>query len=274
MAGGGWEDAKSYRDVMANEQAAVALEQESRMVRAEDMVENLIKEALAKAQHEPDNPIHQRELGRLYGQKGDYEKALGYLEKLFTDEAGADPTLEKEINDLKAKRITTKITEKKAQLAAAPGNAAIEQEIAALDLEHSQLQLRDAERLVEKYPNDLMYRYELGGLYMKTGNIDGAVAQLQKSRNQPQRRVASLNLLGQCYQQMGLNDMAAETFTEAIGELPLMDGLKKELLYNLGTAYELLGDQEKASAAFKEIFKVDIGFRDVRQKITRKPPGK
>lgn len=119
-----------------------------------------------------------------------------------------------------------------------------------------------------------MYRYELGTLYMKMGNIEGAVEQLQKSRNQPQRRVASLNQLGQCFQQMGLSDMAVESYNEAIAELPVMDGLKKDLLYNLGNAYELMGDPEKSLAAFKEIAKVDFSYRDVREKIMRKPPSK
>jgi tetratricopeptide (TPR) repeat protein len=49
-----------------------------------------------------------------------------------------------------------------------------------------------------------------------------------------------------------------------------MDGLKKDLLYNLGNAYELMGDQEKATAAYKEIAKVDFSYRDVREKIMRK----
>ena len=69
---------------------------------------------------------------------------------------------------------------------------------------------------------------------------------------------------------MGLHDMAIETFNEAINELPIMDGLKKELLYNLGCAYELMNDHDKATAAFKEIAKVDFGYRDVRAKIMRK----
>src|SRR5258708_22511892 len=116
-----------------------------------------------------------------------------------------------------------------------------------------------------------MYRYELGALYMKIGNIDGAVEQLQKSRGQPQRRVASLNQLGQCYQQMGLHDMAIDTFNEAITELPVMDGLKKDLLYNLGAAYELMGDPEKSLAAFKEIAKVDFSYTTVRQTLIPNP---
>jgi tetratricopeptide (TPR) repeat protein len=274
MAGGGWEEAQSFRDVIKDKDEATALEQQSRMVRGEDMVQNLIDETLAKAQHDPGNPIYRRELGKLYAQKEDYDTALQYLEELFAAEAGADPTLDKEISDLKRKRITSKITKKKAELAANPVNAEIQKEIEALELEFNQHQLADAERLVEKYPNDLMYRFDLGVLYMKTGNIDGAIEQLQKSRQQPQRRVASLHYLGQCYQQAGLTDMAIDAFNEAISELPTMDGLKKEVLYNLGNAYEEMGDQEKATGAFKEIAKVDFGFRDVRQKVMRKPPQK
>jgi tetratricopeptide (TPR) repeat protein len=275
MAGGGWEEASSYRDVMKDKDEAVALEQESRMIRAEDMIENLIQETLAKTRQEPDNPLHQRELGKLYAQKGDYEKALSYLEKLFAAEAGADPTLEKEINDIKAKMILAKIAEKKAQLAAHPGNAAIEQEIAALELEHNRVLLRDAESLVEKYPNDLMYRYDLGVLYMKVGRISDAIPQLQKAVGQPQRRVASLNYLGQCFQHEGLHDLAIDQYLKALEELPMMDNVKKDVTYNLANAYEAIGESEKAIAEFKKIAAVDFGYRDVRQKITRKPsPGK
>jgi tetratricopeptide (TPR) repeat protein len=275
MADGGWQEADSYRDMIKDKGEAVALEQQSRMVRAEDMVQNLINEALAKAQQDPGNPIHRRELGKLYSQKGDFDNALKYLEELFAAEAGADPTLEKEINDIKGKRISTKIAERKAALAANPGNAdAIQGEITALETELNHLQLADAERLVEKYPNDLMYRFELGILYMKTGNIQGAIEQLQKAVGQPQRRVASLNYLGQCFQMEGLHDLAVDQYVRAQEELPMMDGLKKEITYNLGSCYEAMGDAEKAITEFKKIAAVDFGYRDVRQKITRKPPAK
>jgi len=274
MAGGGWEEAQSYRDVIKDKEEAVALEQQSRMVRAEDMVQNLIRETLAKAEQDPGNPIHRRELGKLYAQKEDYETALKYLEELFAAEAGTDPTLEKEINDIKGKRITAKVTQKKAQLAANPGSADIENEIAALEKEMSRLQLADAQRLVERYPNDLMYRFDLGVLYMKTGNYDGAIDQFQKSVSQPQRRVASLNYLGQCFEQREILDLAVDQYVKALEELPMMDGLKKEVTYNLGNCYEKMGETEKAIAEFKKIAAVDFGYRDVRQRITRKPPQK
>src|SRR5882724_3719046 len=271
MAGGGWEESStSFRDKLKDKDESAALEQQSRMVRAVDMLENLIKEKLEALAKEPESSVIQRELGKLYAQRDNYDEALRYLEALYAKEGGQDPSLEKEIGDTKIKRLEFKINGQRKELEKNPGDPALTNDIAVLEAELDQLKLSEAERLVERYPNDLMYRYELGSLYMKIGDINKPVEQLQKARNQPQRRVASLNQLGQCYQQMGLPDMAVDTYNEAIAELPVMDGLKKDLLYNLGNAYELMGDQEKALAAYKEIAKVDFSYRDVREKIMRK----
>jgi len=276
MAGGGWEEQDtSFRDKLKDKDESVALEQQSRMVRAEDMVENLIKEKLEALTKDPESPVIQRELGKLYAQKDNYDESLRYLEALFAKEGGSDPSLEREISDTKVKRLEWQINSKKKQLETNPTNAAaLQNEITALEAEFEQLKLSSAERLVERYPNDLLYRYELGVLYMKVGNVEGAIEQFQKSRSQPQRRVPSLNYLGQCFQQMGLYDLAVDQFNEAINELPTMDSLKKEMIYNLGSAYEAMGDQDKATAEFKKIFLIDIGYRDVREKITRKAPPK
>lgn len=275
MQTGRWDQEGDFRKSLANKDESVALEQQSRVIRAEDVIENLIRESLAKLQQDPENPVIRRELGKLYGQKGDFATALDYLQKLFNAEAGADPTLEREIADVKARQLTSAITDKKKLLGGKPANAAqLQQEIAGLERQHSELLLRDAERLVEKYPNDLMYRYDLGLLYMRTGNTQGAIEQFQRAVGQPQRRVASLNYLGQCFQQLGLHDLAIDQFLKALEELPMMDGVKKEITYNLGAAYDATGEADKALAEFKKIAAVDFGFRDVREKIVRRPPPK
>jgi hypothetical protein len=46
-----------------------------------------------------------------------------------------------------------------------------------------------------------------------------------------------------------------------------MDGTKKEILYDLGQTYEKMGKEEEAISQFKLIYEVDIGFKDVGQKI-------
>jgi tetratricopeptide (TPR) repeat protein len=157
-------------------------------------------------------------------------------------------------------------------LAAEPARAAeLKKQITDIEQEHDKLLLANAERLVERYPNDLLYRYDLGALYMKMGNPQGAIEQFQKSVGQPQRRVPSLNFLGQCFQQLGLHDLAVDQYIKAAEELPTLDGLKKDILYNLGKTYEALGQNEKAIAEYKKIAAVDFSFRDVREKITLKP---
>jgi tetratricopeptide (TPR) repeat protein len=271
MQQGRWDEATSYRDVIKDKDEAVALEQASRVVRAEDMTENLIRENLVKLQSDPDNPVLQRELGRLYAQKGNFDAALGFLEKLLAAEAGGDPTLEREIADIKIKRLEAQIEQKRKQLAAQPGNTTLREAIATLETERDRQLLDNARALVERYPNDLNYRYDLAVLYLKVGDIENAVTQFQKAVGQPQKRVASLNYLGQCYLQMGLPDMAVDAFNEALKDLPMMDALKKEITYNLAAAYEGMGETEKAIAEYKKIAAVDFGFRDVRAKITRKP---
>jgi len=108
-------------------------------------------------------------------------------------------------------------------------------------------------------------------LYMRAGDVAGAIEQFQKAINQPQRRTASLNFLGQCFNELGMHDLAVDSFSTAIKEQPTMDGLKKDMIYNLGETYEKMGDMEKATAEYKKIAAVDFGFRDVKVKLTRKP---
>ena len=71
-----------------------------------------------------------------------------------------------------------------------------------------------------------------------------------------------------------LHDIAVDQYLKALEELPTMDGQKKDITYNLANCYETLGDQEKALTEFKKIIAVDIGFKDVRQRVTRKQPPK
>lgn len=272
MQQGRWDEAESYRDIIKDKDEAVALEQAARVVRTEDMTENLIRDNLAKLQTDPTNPVLQRELGRLYSQQGDFDTALQYLEKLLTAEAGGDPTLERDIADVKIKRLEAEIAKRHQALAAQPPTAAaLEQEVAELERQRDAQRLVNARQLVDRYPNDLNYRYELAVLHMKVGDVANAIEQFQKSVGQPQKRVSSLNYLGQCFQQMGVHDLAVDQYLRAIEELPMMDAVKKEVTYNLALAYDTMGETEKAIAEYKKIAAVDFGYRDVRTRITRKP---
>ena len=65
-------------------------------------------------------------------------------------------------------------------------------------------------------------------------------------------------------------DLARESLEKASEELPQMDDLKKEIYYQLGALLEKTGNfAEAADKYYKEIYQVDIGFKDVAAKIEK-----
>ena len=121
--------------------------------------------------------------------------------------------------------------------------------------------------MVQRYPNEFSYRYDLGELYKQKGNVDGAIKELQLALRAPKIRVKALVLLGQSYMEKKFYDLAAEQLTLAKSEISGVTELKKEVIYDLGRCYESQGDPEKAMAEYKALYGIDIGYRDVSQKI-------
>jgi len=120
---------------------------------------------------------------------------------------------------------------------------------------------------VEKYPNDLQIRFDLGELYFKTGKINEAISEFQKAQNNPHRRIQAMGYLGQCYARRGMNDLAARTLQNAIKEKLTFDDEKKELIYTLGCVLEKTGKKQEAIEQFELIYAMDISYKDVAAKV-------
>jgi tetratricopeptide (TPR) repeat protein len=73
--------------------------------------------------------------------------------------------------------------------------------------------------------------------------------------------------LGQCLAAKGMNDMAARRIQDALKEKPGFDDEKKELIYLLGSILEKMNKKEEAIEQFKQIYEVDIGYKDVGAKV-------
>jgi tetratricopeptide (TPR) repeat protein len=154
-----------------------------------------------------------------------------------------------------------------AAVAAAPGDAAAQAKLVGAKKEFADFKLGEARRYVERYPNDYPARYALGTLLLEHGQTDAAIAQFQQAQKGPQVRVASLVGLGRCFKAKKLYDLAVAQLNTAKNDLNTMDDAKKDVIYELGTCYELMGKPELAIEEFKIIYSEDIGFRDVADKI-------
>ena len=76
-----------------------------------------------------------------------------------------------------------------------------------------------------------------------------------------------MNLLGRCYRELGMLDLAAKQLEDAAHETMPMDEVRKEIIYNLGLVYEQMGDAPKHIDAMKKIYEADSGYRDVAARV-------
>src|SRR5205814_2694256 len=93
MKTGGWTQAESYRDLIKDKEAAVSLEQQSRMALTGESLDQQIEETYARHQVEPQSVDLARRLGVLYEQKEDTENAMAWYQYAADLTSGSDPSL-------------------------------------------------------------------------------------------------------------------------------------------------------------------------------------
>ncbi|MBC8008901.1 MAG: hypothetical protein H7067_02235 [Burkholderiales bacterium] len=268
MDKGNWESGASFRSKLKDEGMANSLEQAAKVVTSAEMTERLIAEAKERLAKEPNSLNHFRSIIDGYRRLNDPASALEYVKRARQlPSAAGDATLEKLQNDLAVGVIEAKVKVASDAASAAPGDAAAQQALEAAKLELSQLKLSDAKAYVERYPNDYAARFTLASLLLDTGDHQGAIANFQQAQKSPKVRLAALAGMGRALKARKMFDLAVQQFQTAKSEIPVMDELKKDIIYQLAECYEGMGRQEDAINEFKLIYSEDIGFRDVADKI-------
>ncbi len=251
----------SYRDILKDKEQSKALEQEQREVKTADVATNLIQEYEARLVREPKNLRLLRSLADLHAQKNEFDVSLSYYQRILDAGMGSDSSIEKNIAETNLKKFDFLESQLDSK---APDYA---QSVAKIKADRQAFQLAECKTRADKFPSDLGIRFELGQLYYEAGQISQAIQEFQKSQNNPHRRVQSLFYLGQCFASRGMNDLAARTLQTAIKEKVVFDDEKKELIYALGCVLEKMKKTEEAIEQFKQIYEVDIGYKDVAGKV-------
>jgi len=250
----------SYRDILRNKEEAVSLEQEKRVQKSEDVTERLIGEYETRLQTETDNQKLMRSLAELYTQKQRFDEALEMYDRI-KNSGIADSSLDRAVSDTKVKKLDHAIA------ALNPFGAEHAEELAKLQAEKLTFQLAEAQKRVEKYPTDLVFKFELGLLYFQMGKIGEAIAEFQKAQQNAHKRIAAMSYLAQCFAKRGMNDSAVRTLQNAIKEKAAFDEEKKDLMYNLGCVFEKMGKKAEAMEQFLVLYESDVTYRDVGGKV-------
>jgi tetratricopeptide (TPR) repeat protein len=265
LAEGGYEvvpnGSGSYRDLLKDKEETVSLELEQREVKTEEVLDRMIREHEGRLALEPRDLNALRKLGDLYTKKQDFDRALEFYQRIDATENAGDPSLEKIISDLTARKMDREMAELD------PDAPDYEERMAGLDSRRRTFILEECKRRAERYPADLQIRFELGQLYFEAEKIQEAIQEFQRAQAHPHRRIASLRYLGECFAKRGMDDLAARSLGNALKEKMISDEERKELLYLMGTVLEKQGQAEAALEQFKQIYATDIGYKDVVAKV-------
>ena len=271
MKSGGWTEAESYRDLIKDKETAISLEQQSRMRLTGESLDRQIMETSTRQKLEPNNIDVARRLGALNEQKEDFEAAIGWYQYAADLTKGADAGLVRKVSDLKIRRLEREIAGHEEFLSTHDAkhelSGKISEELKTAKKNRAEILLVDARSRVERNPTDLQLRFELGEHLVNAGHFREAVPELQRARRNPNARLKAMNLLGCCYGELGMLDLATKELEEASKEILSMDATKKEILYNLGLVYERMGEREKSLTCLKQIYQADYGYKDVANRV-------
>ena len=259
----GWEQSVGkkggFQNLIANKEQAKKLDQANKAVISGDDAESLIQEKLAQIEKEPKNMNARRALARLYIQGKRYAEAVECLQAAIEAAGSMDPELDRMLSQAQVMYYDQAIEQYRA--------AGDEESAAQLECEKNQFVFDDLASRVERYPNDLHLRYELGLQYYTYEYYDEALEHLQLAQKSPTDRLWALYYLAMCFLAKGQTDMAVMQLETARDAIPTMDDLKKKIVYQLGRCAEDAGDLEKAYQYYKDVYAADVGFEDLSERM-------
>ena len=258
---GKWGETTTYQDLVKDPKQARSIVQENQAVKTHAQAATLMEETEKKVALEPNNMNYRRSLANLYTRIGQFDQAIETLDEVQQLVGNTDPQVDRLISKIKLSRFQSVIK----NLKESGDTAGAEENQRAMD----DFMFRDLLQQVRRYPNDLELKYELGVQFYRRGDINDAIQQFQAAQKAPTHRINALYQLALCFKSKAQLDIAREQLQKAAEGLPMMNDLKKDVLYELGTLSEAMNHGKDAIGYYKEIYAVDIGYKDITQKIEK-----
>ncbi|MDP4624821.1 MAG: tetratricopeptide repeat protein [Akkermansiaceae bacterium] len=261
-----WDENTSMKDLMRDSAANEELEKASRTGLTREQLEMRRDKAIEKYNADANNLAASKELAGLYEQLEDWANAHTFY-KWAHSLSNGDVALETKASLMHDHALEAELAALEKALATDPDNAELKAQYDAALKERLAEQVAEAKRRIDQNPTDPQLRYELGSALYKSGDYTGAIPHLQQATRNPHIRTKVLLLLGRTFRAKGMFDLSIKQLTDALADLHAMDGIKKEVLYEKGLIHQEVGDKPAALDAFKQIYEVDYGYRDVAKRV-------
>lgn len=120
---------------------------------------------------------------------------------------------------------------------------------------------------------DFETHYNMATAYKEMDLLDEAIREFQTAAglthpgDSTPRFFQCCNMLGHCFVQKGLPQAAVLWFKKGLDAPGRGSEEYKALQYELGSAYEQMGDLTRAVGALTEVYGLDVGYRDVADRL-------
>lgn len=253
-----------------------ALEQEDRLSKTEEALDQIIARRRAEYQANPSDMARLNRLVDALVQKNKDEtdqEAVEYLRQAW--QASGQYALKVRMGNIIMRQMARQLRELKQALEKNPEDTELKQKYAQLSERKLQFELEEYTERVRNYPTDMGMLFELGKRLYAVKKYEEAIAAFQQASSDAKYRIQCLEYLGLCYLAKGWLDEAIGTLRRAIDAYPVPDDrLALDLRYLLMDALESsarknrsLDQAREAAQIASQIVQTDITFRDVRVRL-------
>lgn len=261
-----WDENSSMRDLMRDASENEELEKSSRSGLTREQLEARRDKVIDKYNADPNNLATAKELGALYEQLEDWANAYTFFHWAHTLSNG-DIALSTKSAQMRDRALEAELKALEVAVAANPDDVQLAEQLAQNRSLRLTEQVGEAKARVDQNPTDPQLRFELGYALYRGGEFTAAIPHLQQATRNPHIRTKVLLLLGRTFRAKNMSDLAIKQLSDALADLSVMDGTKKEVLYEKGLIHHDMGDKVAALDAFKQIYEVDYGYRDVAERV-------
>ncbi|MBA2225898.1 MAG: hypothetical protein N3E46_02165 [Gemmataceae bacterium] len=261
---------------------------EARANEKQDRLSRDVEALLKRIEADPTEPSLYVQLAQLYRQHQQWDRAKAVLEQ------GLGPTgqafvLQVELMELELASVrrnldlvesrlqqvrTRQPSDPRSPHSSAKSTAADPYEdLSIAELEQLREQLRgEIERReielyqlkADRYPEQAVYRLELGERLLRIGQVEAAIVELQQARRDERLKWKAALLLGHAFRQRNNWRLAQRNYEEALQLLPpAEEEARKEILFELAQGNATAGDLQRALDLGHELANIDYAYKNI-----------
>ena len=253
---------KGFRSSLKNTEAAEDLEKRQHLVHTDDDIQQEIAKLESEMKEDPNEPRLPKKIGDLlFERKKDFKSARDWYKKAL-DLSPQDSVLRDKVDDCGIRQYDVQI---------AVANKKGDPKLAELKANRLKFYMQSFERRIADRPTDLTLRFELGKAYLQAGSsfLDKAIGQFQQSVKDPKRKLDSHIHLGQAFQKKKLFDLADGQYRKAEEGGVVQQSRLLYIWYGRALCLAEAGNFDKALELGQNILELDIGYKDISQRLER-----